>query len=169
MGGIVCAIRGGPDSQASIHKAINLAKETRVPLHFVYVVNLEFLVPTSRSRTHTIAEELEQMGEFILLAAQAKAAAEGVTAQADIRHGNVLDQILALSQEIEADYDVLGRPRRRNDQDLLTQERLEQFIGRIELLSPAKVVLAEEPDEATEDTDAPDLPEEQREGRDDCP
>jgi len=151
LAGIVCAIRGGPDSQAPIHKAIALAKATSAPLHFLYVVNLEFLAQTGRSRTHTIAQELEQMGEFILLAAQAQASAEGIMARADIRHGNVLDQILAFCQEIDADYVVLGRPRMRDDQDLLTLERLEHFIGRIELNSRAKVVLPDKPDETAEE------------------
>lgn len=146
MAGIVCAIRGGPDSQSPIRKAIELAKTTYTPLHFLYVVNLEFLAQTGRSRTQTIAQELQQMGEFILLAAQTRASAEGVAAQAHIRQGNVLDQILAFCQEIDAEYVVLGHPRMRDDQGLLTPERLEHFISRIELHSRAKVVLPDKPD-----------------------
>ena len=39
MSGIVCAIRGGPDSQPTIRRAISLAKETNLSLYFLYVIN----------------------------------------------------------------------------------------------------------------------------------
>ncbi|RMF49572.1 MAG: universal stress protein, partial [Anaerolineae bacterium] len=47
MSAIVCAIRGGPASQPTIRRAIALALETSLPLHFLYVVNLDFLSSTS--------------------------------------------------------------------------------------------------------------------------
>ena len=78
MSGIVCAVRGGPASQPTIQRAIALAKETGLPLFFLYVVNLDFLDSTTRSRTHTISKEMAQMGEFILLMAKSKAEAQGV-------------------------------------------------------------------------------------------
>ena len=68
MPGIVCAVRGGTDSQATIAEAIDLAQGTGLQLYFLYVVNLDFLVRTSVGRTHTISEQMHQMGEFILLA-----------------------------------------------------------------------------------------------------
>jgi nucleotide-binding universal stress UspA family protein len=147
VGGIVSAIRGGPASRASIHRAICLAKETSEPLHFLYVVDMEFLTLTNLGRTHIVEEELRQMGEFILLMAQTKAAEEGITAHADIRHGRVLDQIVALSQELDAHYVVVGRPREKAAPNVLTTEQLEQFIGKIELNCNAKVVLTDESDE----------------------
>ncbi len=64
MSGIVCAVRGGPDSQPTISKAIAWAKETELPLYFLYVVNLDFLTHTSSSRVHTVTQQIEQMGEF---------------------------------------------------------------------------------------------------------
>jgi hypothetical protein len=67
MTGIICAIRGGPASQPTIARSIALAQETSLPLHFLYVVNLDFLTRTSLSRVHVIAQEMQQMGEFILL------------------------------------------------------------------------------------------------------
>ncbi|MCB0240075.1 MAG: hypothetical protein KDH08_15830, partial [Anaerolineae bacterium] len=77
MSGIVCAVRGGPASQPTVSRSIALAAETGLPLYFLYVVNLEFLDHTASSRTHTISKEMAEMGEFILMAAQAKAEAQG--------------------------------------------------------------------------------------------
>ncbi|MBC7260257.1 MAG: universal stress protein, partial [Chloroflexi bacterium] len=143
-----CAIRGGPESQASIQRAIRLARETSEPLHFVYVVNLEFLTLTNIGQAHLVAEELRQMGEFILLMAQSKAEAQGVPAQIEIRQGDVLEQVFALCQELDASYVVLGRSKGHGD--AISTDHLERFTGRIGLYTKAKVVLADPADEVGE-------------------
>ncbi len=143
MSGIVCAIRGGPASQPTIEKAITVAAENEIPLFFLYVINLQFLTRTSISRTNALVEELHEMGEFILSAAQAQAQARGVSAEGVIRDGQVLDEIIQLCQEVEADYVVLGQPKNQKDQNVFTHERLSAFGQRIEQESGAKVVLAE--------------------------
>jgi nucleotide-binding universal stress UspA family protein len=80
MPGIICAVRGGPASQPTIHRAITLAQEVGQPIHFLYVVNLDFLEHTATSRTHVISRELRHMGDFILLTAQVQAQNLGVEA-----------------------------------------------------------------------------------------
>jgi nucleotide-binding universal stress UspA family protein len=145
MPGIVCAIRGGPASQPTIEKSIELALETNLPIHFLYVINLDFLSFTSSSRVHTITKELQHMGDFILLTAQSKAQAQGVTAQGVVRQGTVVDEIVELCREIQANYAVLGIPQGKGDQeeDVFTRARLELFGHRLKTESGAKVVLAE--------------------------
>lgn len=143
MSGLVCAIRGGPDSQATIAQAIALAQETGLPLHFLYVVNLDFLSHTSSSRVHIISEQMHQMGEFILLAARASATAQGVTAQGVVRHGNIEDEIIGLCRELDADYVVLGWPQARGEADVFGRDRLKRFRERIEAETGAKVVFPE--------------------------
>jgi len=143
LGGIVCAIRGGPDSQPTIAKAIALAQETGLPLHFLYVVNLDFLSHTSSSRVHSISEDMHQMGEFILLEAQATAARLGITAQAVVRHGNVQDEIIGLCRDLDADYVVLGRPQAQGRESVFNRDLLKRFRERIERETRAKVVLTE--------------------------
>ncbi len=143
MSGIVCAIRGGPASQPTIAQAVTLAQKTGLPLHFLYVVNLDFLSHTSSGRVHTISEEMHQMGEFILLAAQAAAAALGVTAQRVVRHGNVGDEIIGLCRDPGADYVVLGRPQAQGKENIFTKNLLNKFSERIERETGAKVFFAE--------------------------
>jgi nucleotide-binding universal stress UspA family protein len=143
MSGIVCAIRGGPESQAPIQRAIQLAQETGETVHFLFVVNLDFLVRTSSSRTHRLSSEMERMGEFILLTAEDQAVKQGSRAESSVRHGDVAEEIIALCQEIDADYVVLGRPRAADDRpDVFDIGRLETFIGQLQLQTTAQVVLA---------------------------
>jgi nucleotide-binding universal stress UspA family protein len=143
MSGILCAVRGGTDSQSTIARSITLAQETGLPLHFLYIVNLDFLSYTSSSRVHTITREMEQMGEFILATAESSANSKGVAAQSSIRHGNVMKEIIAACHEIHVDYLVLGQPRIQREDSLFTQEQLEKFIQRTEEQTGAKVILSE--------------------------
>ena len=143
MSGIVCAIRGGPASQTTIRKSIEMASESGLPLYFVYVVNLDFFSHTTRSRVHTVSQEMHEMGEFILLTAQAKADAQGVKAEGIVRHGLVINEIITLCQEIAASYVILGEPRGQGEVDNLAHEHLTQIGERITKESGAKVILVE--------------------------
>ena len=143
MSGIVCAIRGGPDSQATIAEAIALAQRTGLPLYFLYVVNLDFMSYTTSTRVHTISEEMHQMGEFILLAAQAQASAQGIPVEGVVRRGNVAGEIGGLCHEVAADYLVLGRPQFQREESVFTRDLLAQFIRETEEQTGAKVVMPE--------------------------
>ena len=55
MSGVICAVRGGPDSQSTVARAIALARESGLPLYFLYVVNLDFLAAhQQRARPHRL-------------------------------------------------------------------------------------------------------------------
>ena len=142
MPGIICAVRGGPDSQPTIAQAIALAQETNLPLYFLYVVNLDFLSRTSTARTHTISEEMHEMGEFILLTAKASASEQGYSAEGIVRHGDVGQEIVDLCHELAADYLVLGHPRHEHEESVFSQEQLHQFVEQAEKRTGARVVLA---------------------------
>ncbi len=144
MSGIVCAVRGGAASKPTIRRAVQLAQESGLPIHFLYVVNLDFLSHTSSSRVHTIEEEMREMGEFILLTAQEQAARGGVEAHGVVRDGSVGDQIVALCRETEAQYVVLGRPRHSARPNVFDEERLQRFVERIASQTGAQVVLVGE-------------------------
>ncbi len=143
MSGIVCAIRAGPGSRPTIDKAIQLAGETGLTLYFLYVVNLDFMAHTTSSRTQTIYKELDQMGEFILLNAQSTAETQGVTAEGVVRHGQVGEEIIGLSQEMDADYVILGQPQDQPEENVFADDQFQQFIQRIEEEGGVEVVLVE--------------------------
>lgn len=144
MSGILCAIRGGPSSQPTIAASIQLAKETKEIIYYLYVVNLDFLTHTSSSKTNHIAKEIEEMGEFILLDAQEQAKSEGVNAEWIIREGKVVDEIITCCEEIEPMYVILGRPQEDQEDNLLTLERLQAFAERIEEVCQAQVIYTPE-------------------------
>lgn len=144
MPGIICAVRGGPASQPTIHKAIELAEKTGQTILFLYVVNLDFLERTASSRTHTISKELRQMGNFILLTAQVQAESKGIVSDGIIREGNVGEEIIRVCQETQADYIILGRPQGEHEDNAFTRERINKFARLIETTSGAKIILAEE-------------------------
>jgi nucleotide-binding universal stress UspA family protein len=144
MSGIVCAVRGGPDSRHTIEKATEMAKESGLALNFLYVVNLDFLDHTIRSRVQTITQQMQQMGEFILLTAQATAKAKGIESQGIVRHGNVTEEISRLCHEIHADYLVIGRPQFHLEHSLFTETLLAEFIKSIEEKTGARVIMPEE-------------------------
>ncbi|HEY62011.1 MAG: universal stress protein [Anaerolineales bacterium] len=143
MSGIVCAIRGGPSSQSTIEKAIELALEYSLPIYFVYVVNLDFMAHSSSSRVHMISQELEHLGEFILLNAKSKAEKMGVAAEGIIRHGEVGNEIIEVSREYDANFVILGQPRRKGEEDFFSDKRLKVFASNIEEKTNAKAVLTE--------------------------
>jgi nucleotide-binding universal stress UspA family protein len=143
MSGILCAIRGGPRSQATVVHAVALAKQTKLPLHFLYVVNLDFLARTISSRTRTISEQMHLMGESILLAAQAQAEKEGITAETVVRQGDVGGQIVEVCHELGVDYLVLGRPQTQEEENVFTQAQIREFTERLQEQTGAKVVLSE--------------------------
>lgn len=143
MSGIVCAIRGGPTSEPTIARAIELAQNTSLTLHFLYIVNLDFLAYTESSRVRVIKEEMHEMGSFIVLAAQERAEKQGVKALGAVRDGTVAEGIIQFSQEIEADYVVLGSPQGEQEENVFTRERFESFVAMVEQESGAEVVLSE--------------------------
>ncbi len=143
MSGIICAIRGGPASRSTIAEAIELAKKTGEPLYFLYVVNLDFMASSSTGRVQTISEEMRQMGEFILLMAQAQAAEKGVEAQAVIRDGKVDEEIVRIAQEIGVHYVVLGHPGSLESHSVFSVEKLTGLANKIQSDTGAEVVFAE--------------------------
>ena len=143
MSGILCAIRGGPSSQVTVAQAVSLAQQTELPLHFLYVVNLDFLARTTSSRTRTISEEMRQMGESILLTAEAQAEEQGIGSQTIVRQGDVRSQIVDVCHELGVDYLVLGRPQSQEEENVFTQAQIKEFVDNLEEQTGAKVVLSE--------------------------
>jgi nucleotide-binding universal stress UspA family protein len=144
MSGIVCAVRGGPGSHPTIQRAINLAEEKSLPVYFLYVINLDFLAHTSSGRTKIVKEEMQKLGEFILLRARKEAEARGVQVEDITREGKVRQEIIKLCKERQADYAVLGHQSSDAEKNVFSQQQFRQFISQIEKESQAPVIVTEE-------------------------
>ena len=143
MSGIVCAVRGGPESQPTIKKSIALSLDEKLPLYFIYIVNLDFLSHTSGSRTQVLSEEMREMGEFILYLAEENAKKQGVNATGVVLKGSVREEIAKYCHKIQADFLVMGKPKILKESSHFTEESFKNFISLTEEQTGAKVVLAE--------------------------
>lgn len=109
---IVCAVRGSPQSRATVTHAIDRALETGARLTFFYTVDVEFLARTMvRGPLSVVYRELIEMSEFTMLILKDRATRRGV-AQVDsiIREGNARTQLLRMVKEVQPDLLVLGWP-----------------------------------------------------------
>jgi len=147
MSGIVCAVRGGPGSHPTIERAINLAEEKSLSVYFLYVINLDFLAHTSSGRTKIVKEEMQKLGEFILLRARKQAEARGVQVEDITREGKVRQEIIKLCKERQADYVILGHQSSDAEKNVFSQQQFRQFIKQIEKESQAQVIVTEEDSE----------------------
>ncbi|MBT3323092.1 MAG: universal stress protein [Anaerolineae bacterium] len=138
---ILCAVRGGPESKKTIEYAVSFAEKERARLVFLYVVSLDLFASSSDIRAGTIAKELSRMGEFILLMAQAKAAAEGVAADTFVRQGNIPEQILIACEEMSVETLILGRPENGNGESFFDAKKQENFAKTLKEEAGIKVVL----------------------------
>jgi hypothetical protein len=142
MSGIVCALRGGQDSRAAITRAVTLAQETSLPVHFLYVINRDYFPDASTRRTQTVVEQMRQMGNSMILTAQAIANSHGVAARGAVRYGNVEEELVGSCHDVGADYLVLNRPNDETDTNTFTPTQLGQLHHRIEQETKAKVVFS---------------------------
>ena len=144
MNRILCAVRGGPDSDKTIANAIAFAKKERVRLVLLYVINLGRFLASSGDRMESMAIELRRMGEYVLLMAQAMAAREGVVADTFVREGGVLEEIFAICQEMGIDSIVMGKPLPDSDENCFSFEKLETFALKMKDDYGVKIIFAEE-------------------------
>jgi nucleotide-binding universal stress UspA family protein len=106
---ILCATRGGVESQVSQKAAHALARAEGLRLIYLYVVDTDFMRSTTElSYVHDAAREIKKLGEFILAVAVERAKAEGVEADGIVRQGKWQDEIAAVAAELRPRYVMLG-------------------------------------------------------------
>jgi nucleotide-binding universal stress UspA family protein len=132
---IICAVRGQPESRATVTRAIDLALENEARLTFCLVIGAEFLAKSAPTLTPLRAayQQLEDMGEFSMLILCDRAQRRGVE-QVDylIRKGNIPEQLHLLACETGADVMVLGRPVRGIGRSVFTPAEFDSFVESLE-------------------------------------
>jgi nucleotide-binding universal stress UspA family protein len=109
MGIILCATRGGEASYSTQDAVIALAKKQGDELVFLYVVDISFLNHTAAPLVGDVESSLEKLGQFQLVMAQERSAAQGITAQAIVRQGQLRVELGTVAKEIGATLIVMGR------------------------------------------------------------
>jgi nucleotide-binding universal stress UspA family protein len=129
MGKILCATRGGEESEETQAAAIALTREQGHTLVFLYVADASFLDRIAAPLVVDVEGELERMGRFQLAIACEQAAAQGVEAQAVVRHGHLQTELVAAARDLGATLVVLGRPRERAP--VFDDEALDSFATQL--------------------------------------
>jgi nucleotide-binding universal stress UspA family protein len=130
VGKILCATRGGEASYRTQDAAIALAEERGDTLLFLYVVDLHFLDKTAGSGVVDVEQEMTKMGQFLLLMAKERAAAQGVEAETTSRKGAFREELKNAACEEEAALVMLGRP--ADAESVFKLADLEAFAAEIE-------------------------------------
>jgi nucleotide-binding universal stress UspA family protein len=138
---IVCAVRGGPESRATVSRAIAMALETNARLTFFHVVDAEFLEYSTVGPLSVVYRELEEMGKFAMLILCDRAERRGVQ-QVDyiIREGNIRKNLMRFAIETHATVMVMGRPTRSPGNNVFRASDLEAFVAELEREGNLRVV-----------------------------
>ncbi len=111
MGKILCATRGGEASIRTQEAAIQLAKERDSELVFFMVYDMEFMAHANYAlRSDVVAEEIEEMCDFLMTMAVERAAKQGVQASYIVREGTFREELAKVAAEEDFSMVILGRP-----------------------------------------------------------
>ncbi len=90
-------------------RAIAIAQEQDAVVIFLHISDIHFLDHTaSPVDVEVVQEQLEEMGEFLLVMAQERATAAGVDSEMEVRQGEFRQNLEAVIQEREVSMVVLG-------------------------------------------------------------
>lgn len=147
---IVCAVRGGPESRATISRAIDLAVEYNAKLTFFHVVDAEFLGHAPiRGTLSVIYNELHEMGVFAMLILVDRAERRGVS-HVDylVREGNIRKHLHQFALETNAEIMVLGKPTRSPGSNVFKPANFEEFVAQLKADGQLEIVTVT-PDSST--------------------
>jgi nucleotide-binding universal stress UspA family protein len=139
MGRILCATRGGEASRRTQDAAIALAKEQGDELIFLYVADSSFLNQTAAPLVIDVEARLVKMGEFQLLMAKERAAAQGISAQTIVREGKLRAELVGAARELEVDLIVLGHPVDQHEQAVFDETALQAFATSLQAITGTRV------------------------------
>jgi nucleotide-binding universal stress UspA family protein len=146
---IFCAVRGSPQSRATVTHAIDLALESNARLTFFYVSDAEFQAQAAiGSPLAVVYQELTQMAEFSMLILCDRAERRGVEQVGYlIREGNLRKQLLEFAAETRADMFVMGWPMRGPGRPIFTPAEFESFAVELEEVAYTRLVRVPPPEE----------------------
>ena len=143
MTGIICPIRGGQESMITLKHAIRYAQEHGLAIDFLFVVDIGPMgLSESPAHNKLVKHEMEGLASFILLTAKIEADAAGVPSEGFTRFGTLIEEIVALAEEKEADVIFLGKS--KNGKGKKAKDASVSLASKLEKLTDAKVILAEE-------------------------
>ena len=140
---IICAIRGGPESRATVTRAIELTLATGAHLTFFHIMDAEFLQHATIGPLSVVYDELKEMGTFTMLILCDRARRRGV-ADVDfiVREGNIRKHLRQLAIETRAQVLVMGSPTRSPPRNVFQFGEIDQFAAQLADEGDVHVIVA---------------------------
>ena len=140
---IICAIRGGPESRATVTRAIELTLATGAHLTFFHIMDAEFLQHATIGPLSVVYDELKEMGTFTMLILCDRARRRGV-ADVDfiVREGNIRKHLRQLAIETRAQVLVMGSPTRSPTRNVFQFGEIDQFAAQLADEGDVHVIVA---------------------------
>jgi nucleotide-binding universal stress UspA family protein len=130
---IICAVRGGPESQDTADSAIELAVETHAKLTFFHVVDPGCLDCGDIARSSAAFRQFLEKAESTLRTLQRRARQRGVAhTDAVLREGDIRQELRRLAAETDALLMFLGHPRPGSDRSVFGQDEFHQFLAELD-------------------------------------
>jgi nucleotide-binding universal stress UspA family protein len=138
---IVCAVRGGPESRATVTRAIDLALEHDARLTFFHVLDAEFLNHATIGPLSVVYKELIEMGTFTMLILCDRARIRGVK-EVDyiVREGNIRKQLESFVTETHAQVMVMGKPTRSPGDNAFKLKEMDEFVSGLEAMGDIHII-----------------------------
>lgn len=128
---IVCAVRGGPESQETANHAIDLAREAEARLTFFHVVDPDCLDCGQVVRSSSTRREY--LAESAMRALCTQARQRGVThVDLVLREGDTRQELRQLAVETDADLLVLGHPNPGSERSTFKEDEFHQFLAELD-------------------------------------
>ncbi len=140
---ILCAVRGGPESRATVARATAMALEFDAALTFFNIVDAEFLGHATPlpAPLKVVYRELREMGEFSLMILCDQARREGVErVRSVVRQGDIREQLHQMAVETNATILVMGRPVRSPGSNVFTTANYTAFVAELARAGHLQVV-----------------------------
>lgn len=142
---ILCAIRGGPQSELTIKRAIELTQKHNAKLVLVHVLDIGFLEFATLGRPSVMLNELRATFEFLLESLTKQAINQDVHVEHLILTGNLRRQIIETVHQQDARVLVMGSPIKSPGKNTFTEKSFAQFLEEIEAETDVEIVVAESP------------------------
>lgn len=141
---IVCATRGGEGSRAVQQKALDVALAEQANIVFLYIIDVARWTDVEEGLEGAAKDEAYWLGKTLLYLAKLRAEAVGISAEIEIREGDMLTTIQNYVRDRQASHLLLGAPR-GTTANVFGDDAIEQFAGTIaqETGIPAEVVRPE--------------------------
>lgn len=139
---VVCATRGGPESERVHERAIELAGERQGELIFLHIVDTTAVGELGTPRASLLIRQMRALAEAILKVAQSQARAAGLRARVEVRQGEVPAVLEAFVREVNADFLVVGYPHTTPGQEHEAEGRLWRLLGGVQERDNVRLVVA---------------------------